>query len=463
MKLEKYEDKSKKKRKAMLISLGVIVLLGISLILYKTFASFSEEVSFPMMNGKVDYFGNSDIYFAFYKGNEQLDEMPLKDNSDNLVFDYGECDNRAEIEWNSNEWAPLVKNLSKSKTKCSLYFREKASINICNKYGNDSAICYITKLGDSDYENMAYDHVSINGVVDNNLRYIGSNPNNYIDIGDRDGEGKPILWRIIGVMNNITEVSEDENKAETIGSYLKIIRKDSLGLYSYDTSASDINTGNGVNEWSDADIQKVLNNDFLYKEDRGGICYGWRNDTVKTCPDWYSIGINEQARKMIANIKWNTGASSIDNSMKLYEYERSNNIALMCDTSLPECNDQVPRNTTWVGKVGLVYPSDYGYAVGGNIRNECLKRNNLGFYSDNCYKYDWIYSVSPIWTITSYIYAKSNSAGLHINASGGLSSQGMVASENIIPVIYLKNDAKIVENLQTDKEYGSIDNPFVLK
>ena len=68
MKLEKYEDKSKKKRKAILISISVIVLVSISLLLYKTFASFTESAEFPMMNGKVDYFGNSDVYFAFYKG-----------------------------------------------------------------------------------------------------------------------------------------------------------------------------------------------------------------------------------------------------------------------------------------------------------------------------------------------------------------------------------------------------------
>ncbi len=125
MKLEKYEDKGKKKRKTILISIGVIVLISVSLILYKTFANFSEEVSFPMMKGKVDYFGNSDIYFAFYKGNEKVEEMPSKENSDGLVFIDGECDNDATIEWDSEKWAPTVLNLTKSKTKCTLYFNDK--------------------------------------------------------------------------------------------------------------------------------------------------------------------------------------------------------------------------------------------------------------------------------------------------------------------------------------------------
>ena len=125
MKLEKFEDKSKKKRKVMLITLSVLVLASLSLIIYKTFASFTESVEFPMMKGKVDYFGNSDIYFAFYKGNEKLDEMPSKENGEGLVYIDGECDNGAEIEWNSEKWAPTVLNLTKSKTKCTLYFNDK--------------------------------------------------------------------------------------------------------------------------------------------------------------------------------------------------------------------------------------------------------------------------------------------------------------------------------------------------
>ncbi len=125
MKLEKYEDKSKKKRKIILISISAIVLISISFLLYKTFASFTEEIEFPIMNGKVDYFGNSDVYFAFYKGNEPLEEMPSKDNSEGLVFIDGECDNGATIEWDKEQWSPLIKNLTKSKTKCTLYFNEK--------------------------------------------------------------------------------------------------------------------------------------------------------------------------------------------------------------------------------------------------------------------------------------------------------------------------------------------------
>ncbi len=124
MRLESFKDKKVTRRKMILISLGVITIIGVSLLLYKTFASFKSEVTFPMMSGKVNYYGNADLIFAFYKGDEKLDEMPQKGNSENLVFDHGTCDTGATIEWNENEWAPLVKGLNKTKTTCTLYFKE---------------------------------------------------------------------------------------------------------------------------------------------------------------------------------------------------------------------------------------------------------------------------------------------------------------------------------------------------
>ena len=78
MKLEKYVDKNEKRRRTILITISALVLIGVSLILYKTFASFTESAEFPMMKGKVDYFGNSDVYFVFYQGDKELEEMPQK-------------------------------------------------------------------------------------------------------------------------------------------------------------------------------------------------------------------------------------------------------------------------------------------------------------------------------------------------------------------------------------------------
>ena len=113
-------DQYKLKHTRKIILIGLIVL-G-SFILYKTFANFREEGKFPLMNGKVDY-GDEDVQLAFYKDNELLDEMPEKNNADNLAFKYAKCDNGAYVEWDYDLWGPLVNKLTKNKTKCSLYFQ----------------------------------------------------------------------------------------------------------------------------------------------------------------------------------------------------------------------------------------------------------------------------------------------------------------------------------------------------
>ncbi len=289
MKLEKYEDKSKKKRKIILISISVIVLVSVSLLLYKTFASFSESAEFPIMNGKVDYFGNSDIYFAFYHGDKELEEMPQKDNEENLVFDYAECDNGASVEWNSEEWAPLVKGLNKVKTKCSLHFEEYVptydeAVVKCGQSGAGASECIKTNA------NLDTTNLWVDDTSDANIRYVGANEtvNNYIDIGDRDSNGNPILWRIIGVMNNITNIDNGGQQE----SLVKIIREESIGNYSWDSSASGINNGYGVNEWSEADVMKLLNPNTVYSGtptiggslywNRGsGSCYSGKNEVNK--------------------------------------------------------------------------------------------------------------------------------------------------------------------------------------
>ena len=72
------------------------------------------------------------------------------------------------------------------------------------------------------------------GTTDNNLRYYGSTPNNYITF---NGE----LWRIIGVMNNMT--TSDGKSA----SLVKIVRASSIGTLAWDST--------NVNDWSSATLK----------------------------------------------------------------------------------------------------------------------------------------------------------------------------------------------------------------
>ncbi len=449
MKLEKYVDKSKKKRKIILISLGVIVLISVSLLLYKTFASFTESAEFPIMNGKVDYFGNSDIYFVFYKGDDELlEEMPQKGNEENLVFDHGECDNGASIEWNENEWAPLVKNLNSPKTKCSLYFEEK-------QY--PTAVEYITELAKTDTTNLKTDTTG-----DANIRYVGANEtvNNYIDIGDRDGAGNPILWRIIGVMNNITNLDNGGRQE----SLVKIIRADSIGDYSWDSSTSGINDDWGVNEWSQADVMKLLNPNTVYSgtpaiggslywNRERGSCYSDLKETNKPC-DFTSSGISDEAKNKIAKVRWNTGTFATNDNTQwtasaIYEAERgSHNGKEQCASNGggTSCNDGVTRTTTWEGYIGLMYPSDYGYAVGGSVRETCLGKSMYDNKSDSCNTNDWLIPSSEYsWTMTPTPYSSYANHVFRVHSSGFVDGKPVGTANGVQPVVYLSSSVKIID------------------
>ena len=208
MKLKKYEDKNKKKRKILLVSLGVIVLIGVSLILYKTFAIFTESAEFSIMNGKVDYFGNSDVYFAFFNGNDKLEEMPQKDNEENLVFDYGTCDNGADIIWDNENWGPMVKNLSKSKTKCSLYFEEKNSMVDLTLTSCDN---HITAIGVEGVQITKYEYK-----IDEGEWFTGSETQEFNDqtVGEHTIK--------LRVTNDNNEVSKEVIRSITINEQRKV-------------------------------------------------------------------------------------------------------------------------------------------------------------------------------------------------------------------------------------------------
>ena len=450
MKLEKYIDKDKKRRKTIIISLGVIVLISVSFLLYKTFASFTESAEFPIMKGKVDYFGNSDIYFAFYKGDEQLDTMPVKDNPEGLVFDYGECDNGASIIWDNENWAPLVKNLKKSKTKCTLYFGKPIEL--------DKDI-QIVESGDGLYK-VSHNNLEELGTEwsQTEYRYAGVNPNNYVRFNNE-------IWRIIGLVNVEVESGEVEQR-------IKIIRmNDTKGQtdfeygYSWDYKllGNGSTVGNlGCNNWTDSQLKDMLNG--IYYNSMVGNCY-LGSSSPSTCnftnENGVPRGLNEEARKMIdKDVVWNLGGweHSKITAKSFYEKERGNSTGNLNQypNKWTKNNDQNYHNG-----VALLYPSDYGYAVGGEVRKTCLETSLKEYNTNNCVNNDWLNAKRyNKYTIT--IYSISNDGAFAIDTKGQIDTSYSNVDDpaTIEPTLYLQNNIKIAENLTDD--YGSINNPFSL-
>ena len=321
------------------------------------------------------------------------------------------------------------------------------------------------KTSDSCTYTLAYD-----GTSDNNLRYVGANPCNYVKV---DNE----IWRIIGVMNNI---DDGTGKKET---RIKLIRNEAIGTYSWDTSESSINSGYGVNEWSQADLMKLLNPGYesesvggsLYYNNSSGNCYYAENNATKAC-DFTTTGLKTNLKNLVGNTLWNTGTNGINNSTSasnglashFYSYERSSNNGKIC-TSGTYCNDTVKRTTTWNGKIGLMYPSDYGYATSGGStsnRTSCLTKElsnwNDSSYSD-CKNNDWLYNSSNWqWTVSPVAGSSGAIAVFVISNEGHVSSNlasivdGVLADNQsaVRPSVYLIPSTPILGG------EGTLENPY---
>ena len=447
MKLSQYKEKKNSKKIIIIIS-AILLFIG-GIILEKTFANFKVQKSFKVMEGNFIYEGSGDVIFSFYNNGKNVSTIPKKEEG--VSFLSSKCSNNASVKWYDNLWAPIVTNLTEQGTKCELYFGK-------------SAVEYLIDLQKEKPSELAYDgkeSLGEYGTDDNNLRFIGSNPNNYVEFNNE-------TWRIIGVMNNI------EDEYGSIGSHLKIIR-DCIGIYSWDSSESSVDNGDGANEWSDSAIEKVLNENY-YSKKAGGKCYEGSDNKEKSCPLWENIGLNDEARIMISKIKWNTGAiTGTGAPYDMYKQERSLNDGLCTGIKRSYITlhlDSKIRTTEWMGYVGLMYPSDFLFAIGGESRLSCMQVDfNSSNGRDDC-KENWIISnVSTGFTITPVCsYNNSNNqvaSGSKVekfskynHCLGIDNSRTVYEADSINPTVYLNSNVKIEED--TSEDYGSINNPFRL-
>ena len=279
-----------------------------------------------------------------------------------------------------------------------------------------------------------------------NIRYVGASPNNYLSF---NGE----TWRIIGIFNNITSI--DGNGNEKTESLVKIIRNESLGNYSWDTTDSTINSGRGVNEWSQADLMYELNCDGSgsTKYCRDDITNGYLSDLTSGTTYWYngtsnsktasydySKNIKSNLVDKIATVRWNTNRAPLNGKSALNFYNQERSTTLISTPS-----DNVPRNITWDGKIALIYKSDYFYASDYEIcRNSASSCMNSNWLNDQ----ESYHTFSPC-SLTKYctFYVK-----VSMNVYDGNASK----DSGVRPTLFLKSDVVISGGEGTES------NPYVI-
>ena len=276
-----------------------------------------------------------------------------------------------------------------------------------------------------------------------NIRYYGASPNNYIYFNCSDYKNQTSstceTWRIIGVFDG----------------KVKIMRGSQIGKYSWDSSASSINSGRGVNEWSQADLMKLLNSGYdsesfggsLYWNAKSGTCYNNSNNSTKTC-DFTNTGFkNDTTRNMIAETTYYTRGHNSSSIFvgAMYDKERVSGTVVSATPT---------RTLTWTGKVAIPYPSDYGYAADLSL---CQKQ--LGSYNDaTCTANNWMKNIiapNSGWLLTP------NSG--NANDAWNVSSSGYVdddtsaySASGVAPVLSL------ISELDIGSGSGTSSSPYQL-
>ena len=287
---------------------------------------------------------------------------------------------------------------------------------------------------------------SSTGIDAGNIRYYGASPDNYVYFNCSDYSNPTAstceLWRIIGVFDG----------------KVKIVRSESIGAYSWDTTVSTTNGGYGLNDWTTSKLMMLLNSGYtylinnlnrpasLYWNRTSGSCYNAANLGATSC-NFTSTGLkNDETKNMISETAYNLGAGTTSEGIyanQLYTNERGTTV-------------YTGRPTAWTGKVAIPYASDYGYTVDFRSCSKAL----WDYYDSTCTSNSWMYNImtgsgaSVAWTLTPQSNGNPDSV-FGIYANGGVAwGQGARHDNNIVPTIYLNSEVIITTG------EGTEDSPY---
>ena len=304
-------------------------------------------------------------------------------------------------------------------------FNGKVVINYEPKYIST----YLTKL-DKTKNGLEEDKTT-----DKNLRYVGASPKNYLKFNNE-------TWRIVGVFNNITSI--DKNGKEKKESLVKIVRNDSLGNYSWDSS-----NGYGINEWSQADLMTELNTDYINTSLTSGTTLWFNsNNNAKNGTYEYKNNITSDFIDKVAKVRWNLGGYKTPNASALNMYNAERGTLHVNNPS-----DGITRTNTWDGKIALIYPSDYGYASTDTACRDSMQSKTNDVY--NCKNENWLFNSAPQWTLSPY--SGGANPAFAVFSGGFVYSDFASSAIGVRPALFLKSDVVISDG------YGTESNPFILE
>ena len=249
-----------------------------------------------------------------------------------------------------------------------------------------------------------YEYNTVNSLMYDNygsIRYYGANPNNYVYFNCDDYSNQSAstceIWRILGSF--FTPLG---------GNQVRIIRNNVINNFKWDSLAN-------VGGWPDAGLHHALNYDYINKN--SGAC---SFASTQTC-DFSSTGLkNDATRNAISDFEWliNPITTELISAYPNDIYE----------------NEINSGTTTWTGRVGIMYLSDYAYATD---LSKCS--NVIADYSNSsCSSNNWLKSSSDEWTISNY---NNNYEQIYyIGTDGSINTDNFLIEHNFRPTLYLKSE-----------------------
>ena len=229
-------------------------------------------------------------------------------------------------------------------------------------------------------------------------RYRGASPKNYVTFNNE-------VWRILGIFPTDDGTGKIENR-------IKLIKDQSIGNKYWDT-------GNSNNWARPATLNTELNTTYLNS-------------------------LTSEAQNMIGNTKYYLGGKNVtynngyaDTPLQFYSYERK----IQNTTSNEFYNGTNPNS--FIGKLGLMYVSDYGYAS-SNCENKKLYDSNSSSNDIRaCNGTNWLYNIKVNeWLLPQF--ASNSDIAFFVNSDGFANGSNVAFYQFAVrPVLYLISSAQI--------------------
>ena len=445
MKLQKFKTNVRKRK--ILVCMGLISLfLVASLYLYKTYAVFSEEKHFNVINGTVQDPG--DIYLAYYIDGEIARSMPKQNTGYTLNEEKSECTNGVIPKWDNAGWQFIgdysgYNATDYTRTRCNLYFENTSKV-VSTTLGDLTINNYTTDFSKSacddevceSHEKGIYETQDDDGT---SYYYRGSVENNYVRFAS-------FYWRIIRINGNGSirmiydgksaydngEVNNDRRYGTSVFS--PSVNDNMYVGYMYTSgNAHGLSTSSTIKTANDNFYTTKLASYVNYLDHNAGFC---GDRTTYNVQD--NVATGASITYYAGNTRFQRGTPS-----------------LKC----PDNSDYYTTSSASSGNKALTYP------IALITLDEIVLAGNASTYYDRsysapCNQNNYLMIGKDFWTITPsgffYLFNFKNANALIYNISmeGCVGETYSHIQEGLRPVINLKSTLKFMGD-------GTKNNPYV--